>query len=272
MQPRTEHHSQPPSRTSRSWRGLSLLLAAVALLLVGCIRAEVSIKVNDDGSGEVSVLAAFDEEAFETLAEDFGDGATTEIPSFGDIDESDLPEGASIEEYDEDGFTGARVTIPFEASDDIAATINEILSESGGDGFIGGTDSTFEDFSLQREGEGWRFEATAAALNDAADGEDALGLGGPIFDLLFDDASFEIKIELPGDVIEHNADRIDGDTLVWELGLADDEPRQLMALTGADDGGGFNLVIAVVVLAVIGAVVAGVLWFLAQTRNASGGV
>jgi hypothetical protein len=269
---RTDHHPRPPSSALRRLRGVSLLLAAVALFLVGCIRAEVSIKVNDDGSGEVSVLAAFDEEAFASLAEDFGDGSTTEVPSFNDLDESDLPEGASVEAYDEDGFTGARVTIPFEASDDIAATINEILSNSGGDGFIGGTDSTFEDFSLRHEGEGWRFEATAAPLNDAADGEDALGLGGAIFDVLFDDASFEIKIELPGDVIEHNADRIDGDTLVWELGLADAEPRQLMALTGADDGGGFNLVVAIVVLGLIGVVVVGVLWFLAQTRRASGGV
>lgn len=242
------------------------------LLLSGCIRAEISIKVNEDGSGEVSILAAFDREAFEELAEDFGDGATSEFPSFNDLDDTNLPEGARVEEYEEDGFTGARVTIPFGAGDDIASAVSEILSESGGDGLVGGTDSTFDDFTLRREGEGWRFDATAAPLNDAGDGEDALGLGGPIFDLLFEDASFEIKLELPGDVIEHNADRIDGDTLVWELSFTDDEPRQLMALTGEDGGGGFNLVLAIVVLGSIALVVAGVVWFLSQTRAASGGV
>lgn len=250
-----------------------LFLVAATLLLSGCIRAEISIKVNEDGSGEVSVLAAFDQEAFEDLAEDFGDGATTEVPSFSDLDESNLPPGARVEEYDEDGFTGARVTIPFGAGDDIARTVSEILADSGGDGLVGGNDSTFEDFSLRREGEGWRLDAIAAPLNDAADGEDALGLGGPIFDLLFEDASFEIKVELPGDVIEHNADRIEGDTLVWELSFTDDEPRELMALTGADSGGGgFNLVLAIVVLGLIAVVVAGVVWFLSQTRAASGGV
>ncbi len=253
-------------------RCLPLLLAALAIALVGCIRAEIAIKVNEDGSGAVTVLAAFDQDAFESLADDFGDGATPELPSFDDLAATDLPEGVSIEEYDEDGFTGVRSTFPFAATDDIASVVDEVLSDADSDGTFG-ADSAFESFELRREGEGWRFEATAAPLNDALDGAEALGLGGAIFDLLFDDASFEIKVELPGDVIEHNADRMDGNTLVWELELTGSEPRQLLAVTGVGEGGGgFNVVAALLVFAVLIVAVGGVVWFWSQTRSASGGV
>ena len=271
-------HLDPPHRALRAGLGAVLLLAAVALILVGCIRAEISIKVNEDGSGEVSVLAAFDVEVFEAFTEDLGGAAgSSELPTFSDIAEADLPPGASVEEYDEDGFTGARLTIPFEATDDIAATVDQALADAGtGDddgGLLTGADNPFEDFQLRREGDGWRFEATAAPVSEGTEGEDAFGLGGAIFDLLLDDASFEIKVELPGDLIEHNADRIDGNTLVWELGLTDTEPRQLLAVTGAAGGdGGFNLVLALVVIALIIAVAAGAAWFFTQTRSASGGV
>ena len=218
------------------------------------------------------MLAAFDQEAFESIADELGDGATPELPSFDDLAEVDLPEGVSIEEYDEDGFTGVRSTFPFAATDDIASVVDEVLSDTEPDGTFG-ANTAFESFELGREGEGWRFEATAAPLNDALEGGDALGLGGPIFDLLFEEASFEIKVELPGDVIEHNADRIDGNALVWELELTGSEPRQLLAVTGVDEGGGgFNVVAALLVAAVLIAVVGGVVWFLSQTRSASGGV
>ena len=119
-------------------RCLPLLLAALAIALVGCIRAEIAIKVNEDGSGAVTVLAAFDQDAFESLADDFGDGATPELPSFDDLAATDLPEGVSIEEYDEDGFTGVRSTFPFAATDDIASVVDEVLSDADSDGTFGG--------------------------------------------------------------------------------------------------------------------------------------
>ena len=254
---------------------LPLLLVAAALGLVGCIRAEVSIKVNEDGSGVVSALAAFDKEMLEEIAENLGDGVITEVPLFGGIDQADLPDGATVEAYDEGGFTGIRVSIPVEATADIAAAVEDMLSNASSDGvgLPGAMDPLLEDFDLRRTGEGWRFEATVAPFAAGAEGEDSLGLGGAISGLVFAEASFQIKVALPGEVIEHNADRIDGDTLVWELGFAATEPRRLLAVTRTEDGGGgFPLVAVVGVTALVVAGTAAGVWFVSRNRPAANGV
>ena len=47
--------------------------------------------------------------------------------------------------------------------------------------------------------------------------------------MLLDDAWFRVRIKLPGEVTEHNADRIEDGELVWELDFTATEERQLTA-------------------------------------------
>ena len=259
--PAASSRSSRSSRTARSARAFVLLLALAAVALVGCIRAEIAIRVNEDGSGEISVLTAVDAELFGELGAGLGGGE--DVDPFSDLNEADLPPGASVEEYDEDGFTGVRITLPFDPGDDLARSIDQALTQAGGDDTDGlvGSDGAFDSFSLVREGEGWRFDATVAPVDDADEGADALG--GALFESLFSEASVEIKLSLPGDLIEHNADRVDGGTLVWELELGSTEPRQIMALSGASDGGSNALVIVIAVVVLL-AIAAGVVWRLAS--------
>ena len=181
---------------------------------------------------------------FLALAED---GATEIENSFIDLDEADLPPGATIEEYDEDGFRGARIRLPFAASDDVNDAINAALSDAGADlsGELSGLGPTnlFERFDLLRDDGGWRFAAVVAPFQETLSSGDGDILGDDILDsglveLLLEDFEFTIRLDLPGDIVEHNADAVDGSALIWNLDPFSQEPRELMALTSG--GGGTN--------------------------------
>ena len=257
----------------RRWALLALLASAV--VCTGCIRVEIGIRVNDDGSGTLSILSALDAEALRALGED--GGAEIENP-FSDLDAADLPPGAAVEAYDEDGFIGVRASVPFAAGDDIPDAIEAVLSDGGDDlsGELAGTAGLFERFDLYRDGGGWRFDAVVSPLNqEALSGGDGDALGVALAEQLLEDASFTIRIELPGDVEEHNADVVDGGALVWSLDLFSDQPRDLMARTsGGGDGGVSTIVTIVVVIALLIALLiaaaAAIVWFRSRRRSAAG--
>ncbi len=256
-------------------RGLVLLaLLASALVLTGCARIEIAIHLNDDGSGEISLLSAVDTR-FLALAED---GATEIENSFIDLDEADLPPGATIEEYDEDGFRGARIRLPFAASDDVNDAINAALSDAGADlsGELSGLGPTnlFERFDLLRDDGGWRFAAVVSPFQETLSSGDGDIVGDDILDsglveLLLEDFEFTIRLDLPGDIVEHNADAVDGSALIWNLDPFSQEPRELMALTSG--GGGTNVLevtTGVVVGLLIGAITA-TIWLKSRRRSAT---
>ncbi len=253
----------------RRWALLALLASAV--VCTGCIRVEIGIRVNDDGSGVISILSALDAEAMRAFAED--GGAEIEGP-FSDLDAADLPPGATVEAYDEDGFIGVRASVPFPAGDDVNDAIAAVLSDAGDDlsGELAGTAGLFERFDLHRDGGGWRFDAVVSPLNqEVLSGGDGDALGGAVAAQLLEDATFTIRLELPGDVEEHNADAVDGGALVWSLDLLSDQPRDLMARTGGGGGGSaITIVIAVVVITLVIAAAAAIVWFRSRRRSAAG--
>ena len=222
--------------------------------------------MNDDGSGTLSILSALDAEALRAFGED--GGAEIESP-FSNLDAAALTPGATVEAYDEDGFIGVRVSVPFAAGDDVPDAIEAVLSDAGA-GELAGTAGLFERFDLYRDGGGWRFDAVVSPLNqEALSGGAGDALGVAVAAQLLEDASFTIRIELPGDVEEHNADVVDGGALVWILDLFSDQPRDLMARTGGGGGGSaITIVIAVVVITLVAA--AAIVWFRSRRRSAAG--
>ena len=257
-------------------RCLSLLaLLAGAVVLSGCARIEIGIHVNEDGSGEISLLSALDTRFLDAAA---AAGDTGMEDPFSDLDEADLPPGATVEEYDQDGFRGVRARFPFAASEDIKRTIDAALSDAGDDptGAAAGLDQLFERFDLRRDGDGWRFDAVAVPLFMGAlpgDGGDALGgdaLGGEMAELMLEGFEFTIRIELPGEIVEHNADAVEDGALVWSLDPLSEEPRALLALTsGGGDGTILHVTTGVVVALLIAAITAAI-WLRSRRSNAAG--
>ena len=223
-------------------RWTALLLAALALALTGCIRVQLTFTVHDDGSGTVGMLMAVDAALLSLTGESAEDvlGAA-----------ADLPGGATTEVYEEDGFVGQLVTVPVPDM----TRIDEFLGDAEAV-----TDSA-EEFRFTREGDGWRFTTTVPSGEELMGEGDDLDLAG----LLGQDAFFRIRVALPGEVTEHNADRIEGDLLVWEIDWTSTEPRTLSAVSRPASGGGNDMGLVAVLVGV--AAVALVVVFAARSRR-----
>ena len=176
--------------------------------MTGCIRYELAISVNDDGSGVLGTIVAISD-AFTELT-----GASTEELVPGD----ELPPNVDVSEYRQDGFTGIEIAGPFANQAELALITSGISPDTGG----------LDDFTLERnESGGWTFSMVASVEADEPTGD----TDGPPPEELLAGAFFRIRIALPGELAEHNADRVEDGSLVWELDLMATEPRQLMART-----------------------------------------
>ena len=102
-----EHSTRPASVRARRL-ALAGALGLIAILMAGCIRFELTLSVEEDGSGELRVISAIAEE-WAALAEGglLTDDATSIHPS------------ARSEEYDEGGFVGQSVTVQFADLDEL---------------------------------------------------------------------------------------------------------------------------------------------------------
>ena len=195
-----------PTRAAiRRMRVLTLLLAVTAFSMVGCIRYELGFVVNADGSGALSMLVAISDQ-FAAMT-----GTTTE-------EALGIPEGlpgAEISEYSEDGFTGIQMAIPFANLQQLGLLVGS-----------SGSDALATDLELQPDGQGgWSFATLLAPTSDPS------GTEGPPPPELLQGAWGRVRVQLPGDVAEHNADRIEDGAFVWDIDFTSTEPRQLMAST-----------------------------------------
>lgn len=217
------------------------------------MRANLSIEVNDDGSADLSGFLAFDEAFIGSAASEFGEDVAVsgedDICAQFAADNGAAPVGNELEykPYRDGDFCG----LQFDGSvapDGVEEQLNSPGSQIAAE--------------LQRDGDGWTF-----ALNiDDPLGAEAAG-GGALFDSLdlFGSSEFVVRVKLPGEQVDHNANSIEGDgTMRWEVDLAD-LPVRLFARTqpgepitgsggpGEDGGGGdAGAVILIVVVALVG--------------------
>ena len=202
----------PMRAAIRRMRVLTLLLAVTAFSMVGCIRYELGFVVNADGSGALSMLVAISDQ-FAAMT-----GTTTE-------EALGIPEGlpgAEISEYSEDGFTGIQMAIPFANLQQLGLLVGS-----------SGSDALATDLELQPDGQGgWSFATVLAPTSDPSGTAEA-----PPPELL-QGAWGRVRVQLPGEIAEHNADRIEDGAFVWDIDFTSTEPRQLMASTtgAAADG------------------------------------
>ena len=199
-------------------RYLLLMLSLAALLMTGCIRQELSITVAADGSGSLTQLLtisdAFSETTDESPAGIFDDGI---------FDDGDVPPGITMEEVSEDGFSGFRVSVPFGSPSELLALVGSLTDTGQGP-------ST--DFVLEETDSGWYVNLLFGPFEDpAAAAAPPSGEAAALLEAILADAWFRVRLDLPGDLVEHNADRIEDGTLVWDLELTSAEPQRLFART-----------------------------------------
>jgi hypothetical protein len=181
--------------------------------------------VHDDGRGILHLLLAFDRELLEEVA---GAADAEALAARGGIDPAALPEDATYEPIETDEEVGARVTLPFEAAEEVAPAIDAAYASLGSEiGALAGVVGPFESFRIEGDQDGWRFEAQTVP-GEAPDELTAV---------LLSEASFTFRLRMPGELVAHNADRLEDGVLGWDLPLTGEGSRSLRAASRFDDGG-----------------------------------
>jgi hypothetical protein len=227
---------RPVRRTAAT---AATLLALVSLS--GCFKLDMDMEVNSDETIDGAVIVAVDKELADMA------GAESEDS---DLTEEDVPEGATIEEYDEDGFVGQKVTFDGVSMDELNTSFTE-EDESGGP----------SSWSLTHEGGEYRFTGDMDLTEMAAE-EDGLDMGA-----FMSGAELRIAMTFPGEVTESNGE-VDGNTVVWEPEIGEANEMTAVAEEGSGLSAGLVAIIAGVAVALL-LVVAGAFLVLRRRRGAA---
>lgn len=197
-------------RPRRVLRGLALAL--VALAASACqVRVGADITVADDGSGRMALTIALDEELASSLATDGFD-------PFAGLDE--LPDGWSVERSDQDGGRAATVSADFADPAELAARVAQLR-----DGVDDEDPALLEDVEVAVAEDGSAtFRGRAGFRPPSSTGLDGVGVtfdGEDLRELLTERGDevmrVDLRVSMPGPVVDGNADEVDGRTATWRL-------------------------------------------------------
>jgi hypothetical protein len=222
-------------------RRLLPLVALLALLTAACrIEMNVAADIKEDGSGVISAEIGYDEEAA-ALIEQFGAGEDL----FAENPLMNLP-NVEVSEEDRDGM---HYRIYSTEVADIEAAITEQMAGEGS-GLIEQFAVTIEPHRIEVTGRG-----SAGAAMQGAEGFE--GLLDPA--QLAESLAVNLRLTLPGKILEHNADSRDGNTLTWSVPFTG-EALEIRAVSdpSQSSGGGFPLWAVIVIAAVVVAGIAAI--------------
>ena len=194
---------------ARAPRVLRLSLAAVALVLAGCIRYEEHATFRPDGGGTFVLQFGFDMTLFKSLEEMGGDAGLPEVDTSGFAER--LGDGLEMESLSEelDGriYEGFRLSIDFASAEDfdqLARTVAEGAGQTG-------EDRLAAELTLSVSGSSY---ALTGAIPPLLDQENK---GEPFARAAFGSARRSFSLTGPGRITAANADSQEGSTLTWVL-------------------------------------------------------
>ena len=199
---------------SSSWLKRLALVVVVLTTATGCLRMDVAIRVEPDGTGTVEIEMLLSETLTE-LAEAFSDEDAGDLCAEM-LDESamsDMPAGAEARELSKDGWCGAEISFPF--------TDFDLTEFSTADGMP---------IRLWVENQTVFFDLDVSDLTADADEDEDMSFQqmaalAKVFGMELDEPKMLFEVTLPGTSVDHNADSAQGSTFNWELDLFGDESR-----------------------------------------------
>lgn len=198
------------ARPRRLRRGLALAL--VALAVSACqVRVGTDVSVAEDGSGRMAVTIALDEELASSLA-------TDDFDPFAGLE--DLPDGWSVERSDADGGLTATVSADFEDPAGLAARVSQL-----GEGVDDEDPLLFDDVELAVAADGSAsFRGRAGFRPPSSTGLEGVGVtfDGDDLQAMLSERGDEVmrvdlRVSMPGPVVDSDADEVDGSTATWHL-------------------------------------------------------
>ena len=182
---------------------LLILVAAVALLTTACkIEVNAHFIINADKSGTVKLEIGMDDEVMQFAAMS-GETLTADT-IFEDMDLGDVP-NARVSEERRGNMTFFIVEVPI---DDITEAQN--LADGPIEGFGDDFSITFTDDRVTVQGRTTMDDALGGA------GDDMAGMPPEMMAEFFE---INLRITMPGKVLEHNATSQSGSTLTWNLDM-----------------------------------------------------
>lgn len=182
---------------------LLMLMVAGTVLLSGCFRHQSSVVVNQDGSGSITETLVVDRGAVEA-----GDvPLASSLPRARDLS---LPSWVTVADYATGDYEGLVLNVSFDDPQQCNERLNALhrllAAESGS--------RATSAVELIRQEDGWQF--TLRTNNVAATPD--LGLANSaLADAVYHGGQLTLIVELPGRVVETNADQETDGKLVWLL-------------------------------------------------------
>lgn len=196
---------------ARRW---PLLLALVAVLTSACqVRLATDIAVGGDGSGTFEFAVAIDEE----LARDLRDAGLEPLAGLEQVDEGSA--GWEVtEETPEDGGLGVRLRGTFDDPEELRELASELHRQLDADDM-----RVHDGLRLERRDDGSVALSGRVGLRlPAAPGAEGQGVSFDADDLerLIEERGdefvrYDVRVTLPAAPVEHDADEVDGNSLVW---------------------------------------------------------
>ncbi len=213
-------------------------MIALALVFSGCLQAKFDTTLADDGSGTLSMTYSMSAEVAKTMAELSelnGENGSDDDMSFmpTDIDREEFEKacsanGVKVKKFDESSPDGGKKM-------DIALDFKSLegLNKAMRDGMKGKNEGSFGIFKradgnyVLRSVKVAAIEAEEPPEEPEAQEEDASELdtakAGKMMELMgrlmasASELDVTMRITVPGDVIQHNAPKLEGRTLIWEI-------------------------------------------------------
>lgn len=168
--------------------GVLGVLIAVMVALTGCVKINMSVKVNNEKSVDYEVVYAIQKSVL-------GDKSFDDFmkSNSGGSQEMDIPEGATVVDYEDDKYKGKRIT---------AVNIDPAkLAESS---------SSENPFDLKREGDFYVISMGSVTGADSSDPQ-----ASSMAKSMFDEAS--VKFTFPGKIVEAKGAVVDGNTATFDM-------------------------------------------------------
>ena len=191
---------------------VTTLCGGILLLVSGCIKVNLEINVNEDGSGTYGGEFAISKVFAENFTEGDQSSSCDEILDSDDNELgplSDLPPDAEIEFFEDDSWCGYNFTASFS---DFGAVAEE------DDGFPITEDEGIATFRLPADD--LFGDVTGEADQSSEDIDSAMllkALGIP-------EPEFVVAVTIAGEILEQNADEVRGSTLIWNFNILDPQP------------------------------------------------
>ncbi len=216
-----------------------LAIAALALAAAGCVQSRLETVIAGDGSGTMSLSYSLSPEvaaAMKDLAAMPGQGeGQDELPSLDDFDRAKIEAACAahgvkvkkLERAQAEGRETMTMELSFPSLDALSASLGESGSLTSGLRIVDAGDGNLKLVGVKlaekpeapEEPETEAEAETPAGEMDAAAMQKGLEAMGKLMAAAAE-LNVVMRVTVPGDIVSHNAMRVEGRTAIWELNSA----------------------------------------------------